>query len=405
MSSTNNPGSFCVPHTAIQALLDARATALEICAYLTLARFTDSDGCYSTASVNAIYKATGSNKMKGGTIERAIARLKTIRAIDHGIGLDGPTKPPGAKNKKPRDLGPILFCRSDWVDATGEVLEDGPSERGAIRHVLPDFDETISRRVWFGNNLVTGVGEFKQPLRMLKNAGDVAARLLLALYAANDMETWGGVPPGGGMPWLHFAQVGEDVRIPGGRLLRAKSMGQVASIDPRISSSADEYWNALRALEAAGLIYRVTLAVNRTALHAKFANGGAYCNVPVGSEPLFELDTHSIHGFKPKGEEGLGGAMAKTSGELGYSVAREDGRFDDTYAALVPDGFPAMIAGIYRMRLRVSNPRNSGVRGSWARIHQSNRDAFDTLNRIRRKNGLEQMAAPWEQAEPKQSCG
>ncbi len=33
-------GSFCIPKAAIEALIDAQATAYEICAYLTLARFT-----------------------------------------------------------------------------------------------------------------------------------------------------------------------------------------------------------------------------------------------------------------------------------------------------------------------------------------------------------------------------
>lgn len=32
-------GSFCIPKAAIEALIDAQATAYEICAYLTLARF------------------------------------------------------------------------------------------------------------------------------------------------------------------------------------------------------------------------------------------------------------------------------------------------------------------------------------------------------------------------------
>ena len=59
-------GSFCVPRTAVEALLDAKATAYEICAYLVLAKYTDESGRYSPASISAMNKATGANKIKGG---------------------------------------------------------------------------------------------------------------------------------------------------------------------------------------------------------------------------------------------------------------------------------------------------------------------------------------------------
>lgn len=36
---SKGPGSFCIPRAAFNALLDAKATAYEICAYLVLATF------------------------------------------------------------------------------------------------------------------------------------------------------------------------------------------------------------------------------------------------------------------------------------------------------------------------------------------------------------------------------
>ena len=35
------PGSFCVPRAAVEALLEATATAYDICAYLVLAKGTE----------------------------------------------------------------------------------------------------------------------------------------------------------------------------------------------------------------------------------------------------------------------------------------------------------------------------------------------------------------------------
>ena len=79
-TAATGPGSFCVPRAAIEALLASKATAYEVCAYLVLARFTDESGRYSSASISAVNTYTGANKTKGGPVDKAIQRLKTIRA-------------------------------------------------------------------------------------------------------------------------------------------------------------------------------------------------------------------------------------------------------------------------------------------------------------------------------------
>jgi hypothetical protein len=288
-----------------------------------------------------------------------------------------------------------------------------------VRYILPDFDEPLQDRVWFAGNLVTGVGDFECPLKALKNAGDVAARLLLSMYSANDMETWGGVRPVGpnSGPWKRYEPVDQAViRLDGGAaLIRAKDAGVVASIPGETDHS--EYWRALEALQSAGLIYEMVMVLNRNAIKAKFRSGGEYSAIPNDAEPCYELDCRSQHGYKPRGEEGLAGVTARTAGQLGYSVAGigrdneekwdadgsyvpADGkaRFDGTYAAIVPSGFPAMIAGIFRLRFRVSNPKNAGIKGTWARIAQNNREAFALIQRVRVANKLTPVNAPWEVA-------
>ena len=399
------PGSFCVPRAAIEALLDAKATAYEICAYLVLAKYTDESGRYSPASISAMNKATGANKVKGGPVDRAIERLKQIRAKTVKQVSNGRSGKSHAMVDQVADLGPILFERTAWQQQTGEILPDGPTERGLVRYVLPDFGEEKESRVWFGNNLVGGIGGFNQPLKALKNAGDVAARLLLAMYAANDMELWGGVRPvgAGAGPWKHYEPVADDVHLYGGaRLIRAKDQGEVASIDNRISGGNTEaYWDALRALESAGLVYEVVMVLNKNAKKEKFASSGKeYGSIPDDAEPDYELDARSAHGYKPEGEEGIGGATANTAGELGHPVAVEGGRFDGTYAAIVRRGYPAMIAGVYRLRFRVANPKNAGVKGAWARIHTNNREAFELVQAIRAANKKPALVPPWEANKP-----
>ncbi len=408
------PGSFCISKAALNALLDSGATAYEVCAYLTLAKSTDESGRYSAASIRAVNTATGANKTKGGPVDKALERLKTIRAKSVKKVSNGKSGKSHAWVDQVTDLGPILFDRDGWLEATGELLPDyGPNAIKTIRYVLPDFEEPPEDRVWFGNNLVSGVGGFAQPLKALKNAGDVAARLLLALYAVNDMETWGGVRPvgAGHGPWVHYEPVDTDTRFTvGARLHRAKRGGEVGPGDmfsracpfPEKSGSwwkahdeaGGSVWRALEALQSSGLVYEVVMVLNRNAIKAKFSSGTEYSDIPEDAEPFYELDCRSKHGYKPDGEEGVGWATAKTAGDFGKPVTLEGGIFDGTYAAFVPDGYGAMIAGIYRLRFRVSNPKNAGVKGAWAGIHQRNREALELVNSIRSASGREPLTSP-----------
>lgn len=419
-------GSFCIPRAALNALLDNQATAYEVCTYLTLARFTDESGRYSTASISAVNRYTGANKTKGGPVDRALERLKTIRAKSVKKVLKKVSNGRGGRNhamvdqwvNEEADLGPILFDRESWFQATGELLPDGAHQRAEVLHVLPDFEEPPEDRVWFGNNLVSGVGGFAQPLKALKNAGDVAARLLLALYAVNDMETWGGVRPvgAGHGPWVHYEPVDTDTRFKGGaRLHRAKRGGEVGPGDmfSRVcpfpekpgswwkthDEAGGPVWRALEALQSSGLVHEVVMVLNRNAITAKFSSGTEYSDIPEDAEPFYELDCRSKHGYKPDGEEGVGWATAKTASDFGKPVTLEGGKFDGTYAAFVPGGYGAMIAGIYRLRFRVANPKNAGVKGAWAGIHQRNREALELVNSIRSASGREPLTSPKAQAE------
>jgi len=416
-NQSRGAGSFCIPRAALNALLDSGATAYEVCTYLTLARFTDDSGRHSTASISAVNRYTGANKTKGGPVDRALERLKTIRAKSVKKVSNGRGGKSHALVDQVTDLGPILYDREGWFQATGELLPDGPHERAEVLHVLPDFEEPPEDRVWFGNNLVSGVGGFTQPLKALKNAGDVAARLLLALYAVNDMETWGGVRPvgAGNGPWVHYEPVDADMRFRGARLHRAKRGGEVGPGDlfsrvcpfpekPDSWWKAHEevggpVWRALSALQSAGLIYEVVMVLNRNAIKRKFSGGEEYSGIPEDAEPFYELDCRSRHGYKPDGEEGVGWATAKTAGDFGKPVTLEGGTFDGTYAAFVPDGYGAMIAGIYRLRFRVSNPKNAGVRGTWAGIQQRNREALELVNSIRIADKREPLTSPKRQVE------
>jgi len=104
------------------------------------------------------------------------------------------------------------------------------------------------------------------------------------------------------------------------------------------------------------------------------------------------------------GEEGLASITANTAGAIGWPVATSGGTFDGTYAAIVPRGQGAMIAGIYRPRFRVANPKNAGVKNAWTRIHDGNAEALEFVNAIRVANKLEALPAPWTAAKAKKAA-
>jgi hypothetical protein len=409
------PGSFCIPRATCQALLESGAGALEICSFLVLARFTDKTGQYTTASKNAISKATNSNKSDGGPIEKALEKLQTIRAtrIERRPNIDGGK--PHEMIEQAIDLGPILIARSDWQSKSDEALPDGPHARARVTYVLPDFGEPLTDRVWFGNGLVKPeinsekstrhAGSSKQgddlsllPLRQLKNAGGVAAWVFLYLNMNQGVGAWGGISPVGAYPgpWHYFKPTEEDVDLPfDARLIRAKEHCCVLPAKRGLVGCNDgEFENALSVLASRGLIYKVVLAVNRDDPNGDMGSDQGTPVIPHDAEPLFELDTRSIHGYKPVGEEGIGGAMARTAGEMRYPVTNAEGQFNGTYAALVPRGQGVMIVGIFRLRWRVANPENYGVRDTWRGIGQRNMEGLNFLHRFRRANGLTELDWP-----------
>ena len=238
------------------------------------------------------------------------------------------------------------------------------------------------------------------PLRDLKNAGNAAAQLLLWLYAIHDMELWGGIPPplttherSEGLS-MRYDPIGESFPIKGNaEIIRAKRRERQFLVDPRIRKIHNEaaLENAFNVLEQGGFIYEMTVVFNRDPIFDLYYKR----LVPEDAEPLYQLDNRTPQRFHTSGERGLCHITARTAGELGPSVTRPGGKFDGTYAAIVTQGHPAMIAGTYRLKYRVANARNRGVRDTWRRIHQLDRDAYQKISQVRSANGLLHMGPPW----------
>lgn len=355
--------SFWVTKRAIKVLLDNEATAPQICAYLVLARHTDKSGMFSTAGRKAVYMKVG------------LGQEAAQRAIDALCDMEM-----GEMHEQP------VYLVHKALDTMS--LPHGPGERSQIRHVLPDLDAPEEERVWIGANLVDGFRTFNQPLKRLKAMGDAPTRLLLFLYQFEAMEEFGGIHPwqtvrenydmvlrGSGNGWFgHDIWTAESTGKTASHICMANSVGYVppknlsaAKIEAYKEEQWKKFWDALKKLDSAGFIYRMVSVMDRGE------------EDPDG-QVLFELGIKSMNDYQPpKGEEGVGKPTVELAEMLGIKVADSLGRIRDKYAVVVPGGFGAYVVGIYRLRFRVSNPNNMGIKGAWARIHRGNAEALEWL--------------------------
>jgi len=363
-----NTGSFWIVKTAMEILIKNKATAMQICAYLVLARFTDAEGKFSTSGLKAIKKAIG--------ISDAAAR----KAIDE---LKKMTVPCGTRSKSR-----LIYYPEEWKKLMKEDIPKRPTERSRVRWVLNNFQNKVGDRIWFSNNLVDGYKRFAQPLKRLKRCGNVAARLLLLLYEQNDMEQYTGVKPylnvyanyhmskinTVGNYDLWHAKRDEDTAY--AYIASNAVNGQKVAEFWKNGEHREAFWSAFHSLNSGGFIYEVV-----TVMDGKVDNEEA--------QPIYILDTKSKHGYKPQGEDGLGGDTARLSGEMGYPVADSTGRLYGKYAVIVPQGIIPSVVGIYRMRFRVTNPKNYTVKSSWAKIHEGQKEALEWIVELKMKVDLE----------------
>jgi hypothetical protein len=355
-------GSFWISKQAIEVLLNEKATALEIAAYLVMAKHTNEGGMFTTSGIKAIHKATG---VSHPVIQKAVDKLTKMEV-----------------NQRAKEIA-LLYKADDWQKLTKTVLPPAPFERAEVRYVVNDFKAKPEDKVWISNELVTGYGKFTQPLKKLKMCGDAAARLLLIGYRESNLEQYGGINPAflrqnyemsnvneqNGYAIWHGKESGQNG---GGDWGRAAGYTSRELNDDDLKEEASKvFWKAVGALDQSGFIYQMVSVMDREAKNPE-------------AQVIYELDAKSKHGYKPAGEEGLAGETARLSNIYGNPVTDSMGRFYGRYAAIVPAGEPHIV-GIYRLRFRVSNSKNHGVASAWARIYQGQKEAKEWLNDLSEK--------------------
>lgn len=362
-------GSFRISQEAMQILIENKATAWQIGAYLVLARHTDESGKFTTASHKKIYSATGASPGtekvpgKGRQIVKELMQMSSPPIYDSN----------GVMATTPHNL---LYTAQEWQNNSGELIPETQHKLYPVVFVLNDFSS--EEWVWFPNVLVDGHGRFKQPLKRLKQSGDAAARLLLLSYSASNLEEYGGIPPLNNFYYeytlnnhiktsygftFHTATIVQKHAY-NTVSLQALGLKSFSEDNEQKSKQLKVFWDALAALESQGFLYEIVTAMDG---HPSSAD----------ARPVYELQNKASHANT--GEEGLALRIDRIISKLlndgkEYHVADKLGRFYRGYPVISREGVTPHVVGIYRLRFRISNPKNYTVQASWNRIQNDRRE-------------------------------
>jgi hypothetical protein len=355
-------GSFRITMEAFQILIENKASAWQIGAYLCLARHTEKTGKFSTAGYKKIYESTGASpgsEKQPGVARRLVKELMELSCVsDNGICK-------------------LLYAPQEWQEMTGEPIPETANKLYPISFVLNDFDS--GDWIWMANELVDGYGRFKHPLKRLKQCGDVAGRLLLIAYCGNNMEEFGGVQPQNFFYKSYrfyehkltahgftFNIFNEDRKVVSGRVFQQAFGSSLSKVKREREFQSNQIMNALASLESQGFIYEITTVVDAPP-------------DTDDSRPIYELHNKSYN--QNKGEEGLVRridrilAIAKASmTDKQYFIADTVGRYSKTFPVISRVGVIPDVVGIYRLRFRINNPKNYPVRAAWKRICDDRRE-------------------------------
>jgi hypothetical protein len=148
---------FYIQRAAIDVLLLNEASALEICTYLVISRFTDRHGHYSVVGYKTLKERLGVGQRK---IDEAITRLRNMQFSDQRL----------------------LYSLSEWIHKETGIQDQEKYKVGWVRGW---FDSEYEHHVWLSNDLVGCNGDSSSPLKYFitkNNIHDNHIRLLLLMY-------------------------------------------------------------------------------------------------------------------------------------------------------------------------------------------------------------------------------
>ncbi len=402
------PGSFWISNTAIDLLIQNKATAEQICTYLILSRHVDNKATsvkgpfhlvkLSTAGIKSLYNYAGLTPSKS---EQALKKL-TCPENEGGLQL---ILTPDAYNN-------IFLPANQRINKHNLKHKRTPSKQEklypivkrssgnrAVRWILDTFDEKATEGIWFPNEVVDGIKPhtpsfgLQRPLRKivdLPRYKDEAARFLLLMYRHHAMSTIGGIDPSKAF-YLHYDSK-EIASLHHFSLCQTTESSLVFADDflQGVLSEGDLSPDSSSAKRPQAIAAEVLQAL----IDSKFL----YTTVKVMKGhpcdpdlvPRYELATkHHKYGYNPPNPHALASKIALLFREMEIEVGvmlPGGFRFDGQYPFAVQEGHTISVMGIYRPRYELSNPKNYPVEKDRSRREIEHSEALELIETLKSRH-------------------
>ncbi|MCP4988025.1 MAG: hypothetical protein GY928_18830 [Colwellia sp.] len=365
-------GSFCIPVQAINILLETgKAAKWLIPSYLKIAAHTDATGMYSTAGRTSIRRTLRRNKPD------VMCWIEQLC-----------------------ELG-LIYTAEQWTGSTGETFPEVKSDRMQIRHVVELFNEDKGDMVWFGRNLVDGIGQFRNPLRSLADCGADAARMFLYFHREYDNQVFHAFNPlttiyRGYCPVGRYSATNHMINQWGSRgdCLVGSVLTNVFPEHEFWSEFKDDeqwqdkemHWDAVNNLKSEGLIYEVASVISSPVKKSGEKADGSYDwdYVDLSSAGVvyelanlgqFNVGTGKLH-------DSIREVVKQLTSEL-ISADAMAGLF-----SILKTGSNNSVIGLYKPRFGVTNKRNAYVAEGLGNIKEDKEQPKQWLQHFINTKGL-----------------
>lgn len=342
--------TFCVPKKAIRKLHSAGVPMESLCTYLIIAAYTDQTGTLSTAGATAVQARLGFRK---DTIETFIGPLVTA-----GVLID--LRPPEGERS---------------------------SKRQEARFTVPHFDEPLHQRIWFGRSLVDVIavnGETQRcPISRLYDLPEVCFYLLVEMHLLQD-HSWTGIRPP--QPKAKFSGIFVRYRLDDDQTIKNASHRVEIVTDPELCIEGldvvkrfgyESVLESLEELRIRGFVYEVIMVFNRELSGLTDDSKETYLHR--NAKPIYQLHGRGQK-WLPPDELGVSHlTLATSKGESGPMPFSEEGTLENSFVVVSSPAIRVGVAGVFRLRHRVRNPKAPGLAPPWAQLMQSHADQLDFL--------------------------
>lgn len=374
--------TFCVPRKAIARLLKADVDVGPLCTYLVIAAYTEQTGTHSTAGVTAIHNRLGCRKE---IIESFIAKLVAVGVV--------------------KDLRQSPGSR--------------PSTRKEVRFHLPDFEEPLMERIWFDRSLtdevkvkasghpsthetIDGSRRARFAISRLYDLTKVCFHLFVELHALNE-HFWTGVRPH--QPSINTSGVFVRYSFDEDQYVEHSTHRVQIACRPELDLRLPvletrfghiELLGALEALRVKGFIYEVVMVHNRPLCANKDAPDESY--LPLDAKPIYQLHGRG-QARSSEDEAGVSNlTLLAMKGEGGCEPFAHDGSVENAFVLISSPGMQVGVAGIFRLRHRVRNPKAPGLANAWAELMESHSEQLDFITDILQSR-YQMDVSSWKQCE------